>query len=107
MMMAPTKMRSHDIDINGNFLLYNFVAVLLVYCHMILNLILSAMKDEELWYSELFSILFIVWNMLTIIHAHVDHFFSSLRHLVIQCIIIIPHLPLNCRLRSCRTNSGL
>jgi hypothetical protein len=51
------KMQSHDIDINGNFFLYNFVAVLLVYCHMILNLILSAMKDEELW---LFSILFIV-----------------------------------------------
>ena len=57
MTTTPTKIQSHDIDINGNFLLYNFVAVLLVYCHTISNLILSAMKDEELWYSELFSIL--------------------------------------------------
>ena len=41
----------------------------------------------------------------TIIHAHVDHFFLSLRHLIVQCIV--PHLPFNCGLHGCWTNNGL
>ena len=45
-------MSVRDVDIKGNLLLYNFVAVLLG-----TEILSAAMKGEELWYSELLSIL--------------------------------------------------
>jgi len=45
-------MSAQDVDIKGNLLLYNFVAVLLG-----TEILSATMKGEELWYSELLSIL--------------------------------------------------
>jgi hypothetical protein len=45
-------MSARDVDIKGNLLLYNFVAVLLG-----TEILSAAMQGEELWSSELLSIL--------------------------------------------------
>ena len=46
-------MSARDVDIKGNLLLYNFVAVLLG-----TEILSAAMKGKELWYSELLSTIF-------------------------------------------------